>query len=1145
VSDDRSTLEAVIETFASAVAGAIGPLAGKDPNGDRLRAAIAALGWTLPDGAVPPSLVQLGTTIPPVVQALLDLRLIRASNAKPEDVRAKLLAVVTAFGAFAEALHSLSDGLHTDLPSDFVTATDLAAQLGRRLVDTLISSTLRHRLPIAYAIGKLCGILEDVQQPADPAHHQPAFRMQKVNWERIPSLITQPSQILRDVYGWGTPQLSLDPLFDALITLCLILQIPGQYDYASTALVSSVAPGFTIPKPWSAPRIFRLPILQLPDVKLDASIIPIPTASTSELQGMALAVRGVAGFSDPVWLTDSIEITIDTDVGASATLAVGLWPDRPPRIITDFEAHANPLAGHSKVKIAKGQPAPLDPLQLIGLGGGAGIYAHTLYLEVGVDGGASDFFIEVGVESGQLAVKPSSGADSFVQRLLPSNGFELDFDGAIGWSSVRGAYFKGAASLDATLPLSLSAGPLSIDALVLHVAADGSGVTFDAGARIACALGPVNVSLDRVGVTAGFQPTPGNLGPVSLQLDFLPPGAVGVSVDAAAVTGGGFLSHNDDLYEGAVELSICGVAVKAYGLVETKLPSGADGYSFLVVISAEFSPGLQIGSGFTLDGVGGLIGVNRTLALSNVQSAIWSHHFDGLLFPKDPVAAAPTLMSSIESFFPAAQDRYLFGPLVKLGWGSGMVEALLGLIIELPEPLKIVLLGEVDVLVPLQLTQLELHIDFDGGVDFGQKLGFFDASLHDSKIERYPIGGDLAFRYGWGDDPVFALAIGGFNPHYQPPANFPTLRRLTISIGETGTQLMVQGYFALTSNTLQFGARVELTAGADALNVHGWLGFDALVEWNPFAFRFDVSAGVDLRNGSTTLASVHLDGSVSGTSPWHASGDASISCLFFDISVHFDKQWGDTAAPLPAADPTPAVIAAIKDASAWSSSLAAGVDAIITAQSQPTDFHGAVLLDPAGGVRITQRVVPLGQPITRVNGSPLAKALTLNLDSPNVFGQTNATPATEEFALAQFEDLSDSEKLSLPSFTRLNAGVEIGGDAVGLGQSGRPQSVATTLAYDTTIIDSANAQRPGGSYTPTATTQAAMNNRLRAFPKAPSRVHLLDDRWVVAGTADLKVRPDIVSDGSKRGTMLALSSYLDAHPEARDQLQVVLAQEAA
>ena len=95
------------------------------------------------------------------------------------------------------------------------------------------------------------------------------------------------------------------------------------------------------------------------------------------------------------------------------------------------------------------------------------------------------------------------------------------------------------------------------------------------------------------------------------------------------------------------------------------------------------------------------------------------------------------------------------------------------MLLELPEPLKILLIGEIAGDAPTEKPQLVLHISFDGGIDFGAKTAFFDATLHDSNIAGYPITGGLAFRYGWGDNAVFARALGGFNPQFQPPASSP------------------------------------------------------------------------------------------------------------------------------------------------------------------------------------------------------------------------------------------------------------------------------------------------------------------------------------------------------------------------------------
>src|SRR5262249_27331359 len=149
---------------------------------------------------------------------------------------------------------------------------------------------------------------------------------------------------------------------------------------------------------------------------------------------------------------------------------------------------------------------------------------------------------------------------------------------------------------------------------------DSGGITSEMSASLGFSLGPIRAVADRIGLNAvlTFPSGGGSLGLADVTLGWKPPSGVGLSIDASAVSGGGYLGHADHQYSGALDLSVLGVAVKAYGLVETKLPGGAPGYSALVVLSAEFSPGLQLGFGFTLDGVGGLLGIHRTLAIANV-----------------------------------------------------------------------------------------------------------------------------------------------------------------------------------------------------------------------------------------------------------------------------------------------------------------------------------------------------------------------------------------------------------------------------------------------------------------------------------------------------------------------------------------------
>jgi hypothetical protein len=96
----------------------------------------------------------------------------------------------------------------------------------------------------------------------------------------------------------------------------------------------------------------------------------------------------------------------------------------------------------------------------------------------------------------------------------------------------------------------------------------------------------------------------------------------------------------------------------------------------------------------------------------------------------------------------------------------------------------------------------------------------------------------MALRAGWGRQPQFVLAIGGFHPRFAPPPGLPALQRLALQLADGDSlQLRCQAYLAVTSNTVQFGARVDLHAAGGGFSFDGMLGFDAILQLAPLAFR--------------------------------------------------------------------------------------------------------------------------------------------------------------------------------------------------------------------------------------------------------------------------------------------------------------------
>jgi len=157
-------------------------------------------------------------------------------------------------------------------------------------------------------------------------------------------------------------------------------------------------------------------------------------------------------------------------------------------------------------------------------------------------------------------------------------------------------------------------GPLEIDYLTFGVKFKAGQIPVTATGGFSAQLGPLAAAVEDMGIQATFvvkADRTGNLGPLDVSLGFKPPKGVGLSIDAGVVKGGGYLffDFDNEEYAGALELSIADfLSVKAIGLITTKMPDGSKGFSLLLIITAEFSPGLQLGYGFVLIGVGGLVG---------------------------------------------------------------------------------------------------------------------------------------------------------------------------------------------------------------------------------------------------------------------------------------------------------------------------------------------------------------------------------------------------------------------------------------------------------------------------------------------------------------------------------------------------------
>ncbi|HEX8905074.1 MAG TPA: DUF6603 domain-containing protein, partial [Longimicrobiaceae bacterium] len=608
-----------------------------------------------------------------------------------------------------------------------------------------------------------------------------------------------------------------------------------------------------------------------------------------------------------------------------------------------------------------------------------------------------------------------------------------------GVSTERGFYFSGSSALEIRLPAHIELGPISIEGLTLSAGLDGGRIPLGVGADIKALLGPLEAVVQNMGVTATLSFPPGNrgnLGPAQLDIGFKPPTGVGLRVNAGPIAGGGFLSFNyaKGEYIGALELSFKGViSLKAVGIINTKMPDGSKGFALLILITAEFTP-IQLGFGFTLNGVGGLLGLNRSLDTEALRQGVRTGAVTSILFPPDVVGNITRIVSDLQSFFPIVQGHFVVAPMAKLGWGTPTLISLeFGVILDIPAP-QLVIIGVLRCILPQEdAPVLRLQVNFAGGIDFDRGLIWFDASLFDSSLLVFTLTGDMALRIGWGEQKIFVISVGGFHPAFhEVPPDLTGMRRLGISLlSGDNPRLSAQSYFAITSNTVQSGARVELYAAACGFNIYGFLGYDLLVQFSPFHFIADIYAGLALRSGDDVLFGIDVHCQLSGPTPWNANGEASFKVLFFSVSIGFDVTWGDDAPALPAetVDVLAQVVSAVRDERNWRALQPANTSQTVTLRrtDPPAD---KVLLHPFGVLGVTQKVAPLDFPIDRFGNRKPQGDTTFTLAWAGGAG----SELREEFAVANFVTLSDSEKLARKSFESLKAGLRFGtGDAAAAG----------------------------------------------------------------------------------------------------------------
>ncbi|CAE6794411.1 DUF6603 domain-containing protein [Nitrospira defluvii] len=1128
----RGTLDALMVPVAEAL-GEITTILGVDDGADL----VARLGYRLPAGSDLPDLFDdvstsasaLAASLTAVVDAYAD-----GSYNQPSFLK-KVLDLIAAVIKAAKTADGLPLRAQAAIPDAAFLQHAGIDQLPLRLVDYLIVTYLRRKYPKLESLLAILGIV--TQTAVAEGDYNPFYNKIEVRWDRIPKLFTDPKAILAEEYGWHRNPFHAEILLERINAF---MWLSGVFGLA-----------LPIPDPVDADA----PTGTQLDVPLFAGTISTPADG---LAGVLAGLR-VRRHDDPADVTNS-GLAIEPYVDGSFDMAIDLREGWNLVIGADFAAQGLTLTvqpGGANIVLAGAVSAGvsvgvrrdglvLGPLVLFGNAGGTRLDINTLSFAIGaelVPPNTLDAFVDAQLDGARIVVKPAPDeADSFLGSLLGTEGISAEMSFGIRLSRRSGLVFTGSGGLETSIPLHVTLGPIEFQGLTLGVKPRGQDVDVEVGATVSGKLGPLAFVVERVGLKLVAQfpnPADGKSGRFNIGMGFKPPNGLGLSIDAGTVKGGGYLYFDFDKeeYAGVLELSIANfLTLTAVGLVTTRMPDGSKGFSLLIIITAEFGTGIQLGFGFTLIGVGGLLGLNRTVKLQPLADGVRTGAVNNIMFPKNVVANAPRIISDLRAIFPAFEGKFLIGPMAKLGWGSPpLITLSLGVIIEIPGNLAI--LGVLKCVLPdAKAPVLVLQVAFVGAIEFDKKRLWLFAGIFDSKIMTFTLEGEMGVLFAWGDDADFVLSVGGFHPRFTPPPlPFPSPKRLALCIlDEDQARIRVSSYFAVTTNTVQFGASAELFFGFSAISVDGHFQFDALFQFSPFYFVIELGASVSLKVFGMGVFSISLELALEGPTPWHARGRGSISFFFFDVSANFDETWGEEKdTTLPPIEVFPLLAEELAKEPNWSALPPKSGNLLVSLRvvGETKEF----VLHPVGTLRITQRTVPLNSKIDLFGTQKPADAnrFALAVKTP---GLAIAKVVREEFAPAQFHAMSRNEKLAAPAFSQEDGGVDISATGDALRSS---LVVRRIVRYEQIILDT-NFKRfqkrfvtfsgslfhhfLGGNAASRSSLSARLKNQMQPFQET---IKTRSERFGVANTTN--------------NTMVAGTGVFGSYHEAKEYMEQAIA----
>jgi hypothetical protein len=402
----------------------------------------------------------------------------------------------------------------------------------------------------------------------------------------------------------------------------------------------------------------------------------------------------------------------------------------------------------------------------------------------------------------------------------------------------------------------------------------------------------------------------------------------------------------------------------------------------------------------------------------------------------------------------------------------------------------------------------------------------------------------------WGAKKVLLVSMGGFHPSFKEiPADLQNMQRITLSLlSGNNPRITLQCYYALTSNTLQFGAKAELYAEGGGFNIYGFVGFDVLFQRSPLHFVADFAAGLALRRNTSVIMGIKVSGQLSGPSLWEARGKASISFFFFSVSVSFHETWGS---PLGAianalADLITLLTREIADNRNWKADLP-GNNTLHVSIKKIDNGDDDITVHPFGVLTFSERLVPLEVDIHKFGEQLPKDAKRFEIKPANSSISIEATK--EDFAAANFLNMKDEEKLARPSFEQMKSGFRLTGSGA---LQVPPQTVIKPVDYEFSYLRQGRSKIVRAGIYAYATSFFKVNTKAapasntslsyasnRVSVNAPEAVLVAEEQFVIAHTSDMTLYSAAMVAGSYTEAVQYYNELVQQQPELQHRIQIL------